>query len=68
VPGADYGINLVEPNAPTHNKEVHDDATLNNDFAGTGPRPSYLGLRGDALIWGVTFFATMGFSVCIERP
>lgn len=34
-------------------------------YEGNGPRPAYLGLRGDRLIWGVTFFATMGFSVSV---
>jgi len=67
VPGQDTGIDIIEPrqkNETIPNNDVVDDATLNMDtFQGTGERPSYSGLRGDRLIWGVTFFATMGFSV-----
>jgi len=67
VPGQDTGIDIIEPrqkNETIPNNDVVDDATLNMDtFQGTGERPSYSGLRGDRLIWGVTFFATMGFSL-----
>lgn len=69
-PGADYGINVSEPK---HNQDLIDPVEKNNpatlqpdqEYHGTGQPPKYMGLCGDSLIWTITFFATMGFSVSL---
>lgn len=65
-PGADYATNVFEPRTatdPIDPVEKQHKSTIQPGFVGTGERPTYMGLSGDRLIWAVTFFATLGFSL-----
>jgi hypothetical protein len=64
VPGQDTGIDIIEPRHK--NETMPNNYVVDDTFQGTGERPSYMGLSGHRLIWGVTFFATMGFSVSLD--
>lgn len=70
-PGADFGTNVLEPRqagdlVDPSEKQMRDQQHLSADKPAQqfgGEYPSYLGFSGDRLIWAITFFATLGFSV-----